>query len=245
MGATSAFAQRVCDFQVTLASPTSSTVLTPGTAAFNLDVVIKNNGPDSFKSTSVTDTILWYATIQGSKISFTIGSNTGTNWLRWNVPIKSGDTAHITFNGLSFSGYTGVADSMRTLCFYANPKGKAADTIKDNNLTNNSSCATFKFGKTPPAGINTVAKSGVNNVTLYPNPAAATANFDFETAINAAVNVNILDMAGRLVAEENKGEVKAGKHSIQVNTSNLPNGDYIYQVYVGNNVTIGKLTISK
>lgn len=246
LGTSSAFAQRVCDLQVTMASPTSSTVLNPGNSSFNLDVIIKNNGPDSLKGSTVTDSMRWYATIQGSLINFTIGSQSGTNWIRWNKGLKTGDTTHITFNGLAFSGYSATADSMRTMCFYAFPKGKTGDTIMDPNTANNNNCVSFMFKKTAfPSNVTTATRNGVNDVTLYPNPVTTTANFSFETVVNAEVVVKVLDLNGRIVIEENKGEMTAGKHSIQVNTAALTNGNYIYQVFVGNNVTLGKLTIEK
>lgn len=241
--AANAFAQRSVDLEVTMAQPTTSTVVNPGNAGFNIDVIIKNLGPDSLKST--TDSTMWYATISSSPISWTFSGNTGTVWLRYNRGLKMNDTMHMTFNGIAFSQYSSEKDSNRTLCWYAFPIGKKpSDTIKDPNTANNSKCVSFMFRKTkfPQAVANVTA----NDVcVIYPNPAQNAANFSFNVASPSAVTLVITDMTGRVVVNKEMGVMTTGSHSIPVDTKNLPNGTYTSQLYVGKEMMTGKLNIQR
>lgn len=238
-----AFAQRTSDIQVTLTSPTTSTVLNPG-GSFAVDAVIKNLGPDSIRQSS--DSILWYMSIQNGLVNLTIGSQSGTTWLRYNKSLKVGDTFHISFPTLTPSGYSGQADSNRTFCFYAFPRGPQGDTIADPNATpisssNNRACATFLWKKT--VGIDDVQGYGQNNVRLFPNPAHDVANIAFDMQTPGAVTFKVFDVAGREVVKLNKGNMSSGKHYLSADISNLPNGVYVYQLYVGSDVTTGRLTV--
>lgn len=239
--ATNAFAHRKIDFQVTLAKPTTSTVVNPGNSAFDIDVVIKNVGPDAFKA---SDTIYWYATIQGSPISWSFNGQTGIVWLRWGKALNPNDTMHMTFNGIAFGGYTGAADSTRTLCFNVFPVGPDADTIADNTTGNNSPCVSFLFKKTNGTGISTVSASG-SSVTLYPNPATSVANVEVEMKKAADVTIKVLDMTGRVVTEVKKGMQSVGTVNIPVDVNNLANGLYIYEAILGDETITGKFNVQK
>lgn len=238
-----AIAHRTSDIKVTLAKPTSSTILTAG-GSFDIDAIIQNLGPDSIRS--ATDSIQWFATIQNGLINFTIGSQSGTIWLRYNTRMNTNDTFHVRFNGLTPTNYTGVADSQRTLCFYAVPMGPNSDTIRDPNLnpiasSNNRACATFTWKKT--VGVNDVQGGGTNNVKIFPNPAKGEANISFENNSPADVTLAILDLTGRKVASVNKGIMGTGNHTLQFSTAHLAPGIYVYELTVGNDMTAARFTV--
>ncbi|MCB0698115.1 MAG: T9SS type A sorting domain-containing protein [Chitinophagaceae bacterium] len=241
--AANSFAQRTSDIKVTLASPTSSTILTAG-GSFNVDAIVTNLGPDSIKYTG--DSILWYMAIQNSLVNLSIGGQSGTTWLRYHKPLKTGDTLHITFTGLTPSNYTGAADSQRTFCFFAFPRGPQGDTIADPNMTpistsNNRACATFLWKKT--VGIEDIQGVGANSVKVFPNPASYYTQVAFENNSPATVKLVVLDVTGRTVLNVDKGTMNAGQHNFRVDTDKLRSGIYVYQLYVGSDLTTGKLTI--
>lgn len=235
------YAHRNADIQVSLTSPTASTILTPG-GSFSVKAVIKNAGPDSIKYAG--DSILWYMSIQNSLVNLTIGSQTGTVWLRYNKPLKTNDTFQINFNNLTPTGYTSAADSMREFCFYAYPKGPASDTFKDANTANNKACVTFLWKKT--VGIENVAGQGYHKVKVYPNPARETMNIGFDViGSTSAVTVKVMDATGRVVSVQDKGEMNPGSHTVQVDTRNLPGGVYVYELFIGNDMTAGRFDVQK
>lgn len=241
MSVGTSYAHRNADIQVTLTSPTSSTILTPG-GSFSVNAVIKNLGPDSIKYAG--DSILWYMAIQNGLVNLTIGSQTGTVWLRYNKPLKTNDTFQINFNGLTPTSYSGAADSMREFCFYAYPKGPASDTFKDANTANNKACVTFLWKKT--LGVENVAGQGYHKVKVYPNPARESMNIGFDViGSTSAVRVKIMDVTGRVVMEENKGDMTPGSHTVPVDTRSLPAGVYVYELQIGNDMTAGRFDVQK
>lgn len=241
---TGAQAQRVADIQVSLNSPKTTDVVTAG-GSFSVDAVIKNLGPDSIKYNS--DSVLWYMSVGGGLINLTIGSSSGTTWLRYHKQLKTNDTLHITFNNLTPTGYVSEKDSNRTFCFYAFPRGtKPSDTIKDPVTTNNSACVSFLWKATQfPAAVKSIVGNGTNTVVLYPNPAKEVTNFDFEMVTPAEVSIKVLDAMGRVVLDRNAGTLEAGKHTLPLITNSLASGTYTYQLYIGNNLAVGKLSIEK
>ena len=236
-----AIAQRTADIKVTLAQPTTSTVLNPG-GSFSVDAIIQNLGPDSIKYTG--DSIVWYMAIQNSLVNLTIGQQTGSIWLRYNKPMKTNDTFHIAFSNLTPNGYNGVADSQRTFCFYAFPRGPQNDTIRDPNASpitssNNRACVTFLWKKT--VGIEDIQGGGTNDVKVFPNPATESTTISFDAYEASDVKLYVMDLTGRRVMTLDKGQMSAGNHLLKLNTSELASGIYVFQLYVGNDMTAGRL----
>jgi hypothetical protein len=95
------------------------------------------------------------------------------------------------------------------------------------------STGVYNFTMNSAAGIN--ENSADLNLTVYPNPANESTNFQFATANEATIT--LFDLAGKVVASK----VETGK-VITVNTADLNAGIYMYSVKVGNNVTTGKIT---
>ena len=61
--------------------------------------------------------------------------------------------------------------------------------------------------------------------TLYPNPAHNSATIDFENPTNANFNLQVFDITGRAVIEQN---IKTNR--AQLNTQHLPPGIYQYRL---------------
>jgi len=212
-------AQHTCDLKVQAFGPSSYTY--PDT--FTVYYVVTNLGPDSFKANS--DTLLYY--INGSQFG---------GYIHLALAVNQTDTLPLSLNS---SAYSNPADSSRQLCLEVLGWNKSADSLSDPSLTNNESCITIT-----QLDVKKVS-SGINSISMYPNPARANANFDVNINQSANVSVKVYDMIGREVYMQNAGRLNAGKHTFTVNTDNLTNGIYMYQVMVGDEQRTGKFNIAK
>lgn len=93
-----------------------------------------------------------------------------------------------------------------------------------------------------PVGINDIIKNK-SNVNVYPNPNNGNFTIKYDFQNNATGIVNIMDIAGKLVASY---PLLNTKNNLQINASELDNGVYLYQVVVnGKTVNSDKLVIIK
>lgn len=67
----------------------------------------------------------------------------------------------------------------------------------------------------------------------YPNPVSSTANLAFTLEAPANVHYEITDVAGHLVAFRSAIHMSAGEHSLEIQTIDLPNGNYLCSLIVG------------
>jgi hypothetical protein len=80
------------------------------------------------------------------------------------------------------------------------------------------------------AGID-VFNTLVFDATLYPNPFSASFQLDFETFNNQEnIEIEIVDIYGRVVYFKELGSLSSGKHSIELTLSNLSSGQYLLSV---------------
>lgn len=237
MLAVGAFAQRTINFEVTLASPSASTVITPSTQ-FTIDAVIKNLGPDALVA---TDSTLYFLSLSGTILPI----NGGAYWNRWGKTLNVNDTFHVTFSGLTLN-YNQTVDSNRTLCFNALPNfdGGGVDTIADNDLTNNSGCVTMLF-KAASTGVDEISGTlnGMSHASVYPNPTQGNTTVEINMASTGDVYVKVLDITGRTVLTTEKSRMAKGDHKIDLDLSSLQPGLYMYQVYMGSNKASGKIMV--
>lgn len=105
--------------------------------------------------------------------------------------------------------------------------------------TTNASSARMWFG---PLGLNEVESNIAMNV--FPNPAADNASVSFELNAEAAVNVTVTDLAGKVVYTNNLGSV-AGAQQVDINTASMANGVYMVNVDVNGAVSTQKLVVRK
>ncbi len=77
---------------------------------------------------------------------------------------------------------------------------------------------------------NTTGIDGSNiselNFNVYPNPASATATFSFQIKQTESLVLAIIDLNGKVIIEEELGNLSIGKNEVQLNLSNLQNGIY-------------------
>jgi len=79
---------------------------------------------------------------------------------------------------------------------------------------------------------------------LFPNPASNVIQISYESQINGLVNLDIFDLSGKLVVNQ-QYQVSKGKVSLDVELSQLENGSYIVRLQDGQYQHQTKLVISK
>lgn len=84
-----------------------------------------------------------------------------------------------------------------------------------------------------------VAENAIANLTVAPNPASDVVNFTFEASNAASATVTLFDLAGKVVAT--KTVATSALTSVEMNTTALQAGSYIYNVVAGDKVATGKL----
>ncbi len=87
--------------------------------------------------------------------------------------------------------------------------------------------------------------STATNFKIYPNPSANQTNLQFELTQNERVEVEILDITGKILRKENYGVRSTGSQLIQLNTSEFSNGFYFVKVIVGDTQVTKKITVIK
>ncbi len=82
------------------------------------------------------------------------------------------------------------------------------------------------------------------NISVFPNPASEFANIRYTLPQDAqgAVAIKIYDMSGRFLSIT-ADEANPGQQETHINTSNLSQGTYTYQVKYNNMISSGKLLI--
>ena len=104
-------------------------------------------------------------------------------------------------------------------------------------ITDTYGCATTQtVVVTISVGINDAAYAGLNVSQNYPNPANAFTSISF-SGLNKDMNLQIIDVTGKTVATFNLAK---GANSIRINTMNMANGPYFYQLMDENVVVANK-----
>ena len=81
--------------------------------------------------------------------------------------------------------------------------------------------------------------------SVYPNPATANANVHFFVENTSNLEVNLVDVTGKLIQNIYKGSMAKGHHDLQVNTNNVPSGVYMISMKADNgNAVVSKLVVS-
>ena len=87
--------------------------------------------------------------------------------------------------------------------------------------------------------------ASVNNLSVYPNPATDMVTFAYRLDVSSNVNVTVTDVTGKVIITDNFGVQPDGNYTKQLNTSELANGVYFYNLDVDGVVTTTKFTIAR
>ena len=87
--------------------------------------------------------------------------------------------------------------------------------------------------------------SSFNSYVIYPNPTSNLVNIDFELAQANTVEVNIMDLTGKVVATVPAERFSAGANSVKIETSNLSEGVYFVRMSSPESSVSSRLVILK
>jgi len=94
-----------------------------------------------------------------------------------------------------------------------------------------------------PTSIATIVAE--NSVVLYPNPVVDQATLRFNLTKEAEVSLGIYSLSGQLLKTMTPQTYFSGTNEIQVNTSGLSQGIYLYKLTLNGETVTGKLSIVK
>lgn len=86
---------------------------------------------------------------------------------------------------------------------------------------------------------------GGNSVNLYPNPTHDIATLEFTSIKSSNVNIQVVDMTGRVAANVTNENFAAGTHKVSINTANLPSGIYNVKIQTEEGSRTERLTVVK
>jgi thiol-disulfide isomerase/thioredoxin len=97
---------------------------------------------------------------------------------------------------------------------------------------------------TVPLGVSDV-KAGVEDLTIFPNPATNSVNINFSLVENAQVGVQIVDAAGRVVSSVPFKNMSIGNNHLSIATDQLPSGVYSVRLQTPKGMMVKQLAIVK
>jgi len=110
-----------------------------------------------------------------------------------------------------------------------------SQTIGQQSVIGNSSKAGYSYGQgfQQSAWGKRVTANVNNSITTvtYPNPFVETVNFEFSKPIASAISVNVFDIQGRLVFQQEKNSVG---NILSINMTQLAESNYLVQLTAPN-----------
>ena len=140
----------------------------------------------------------------------------------------SGGTAPYTYNW-SNSGTTATVGNLMTNTTYM-------VTVADANGCTIMDSVNIAF-------INVSTVSAVNNLSMFPNPAADQVFVDLDLATIAPVQIHITNAVGQLVSTQVLGNIQTQR--VELSTKDLPDGLYLVQFQIGEEQVTQKLIVSR
>jgi len=219
----------------------SSTTYTNGTKTINMNTlgIGVGSAPDTIKN--------WYFTspVTGVADNFHLGYQLSYTWGSTN-----GDTIGVHSTRIGSGWGSGIyqmqgLDSIifAQTCLKA-PTGWVDAIEYGINNVNLSIVPLIEFQST--VGLHGLSNRGFTFYGNYPNPALNNTNIRFAIDRSADVNIEITDMAGRSIRKLPQGNMSAGEHTVNIQTSDLTAGSYIYSVTTNAGSGIAcKFTVAK
>jgi hypothetical protein len=86
-------------------------------------------------------------------------------------------------------------------------------------------------------------ENAVNRITVFPNPASETTNFNFSITEKSDVQISVFDVQGKLVNVESYKNLASGRHTKEYNCSNMNSGIYLVRMRAGDKIETTKLIV--
>lgn len=175
------------------------------------------------------------------KVAFAQRTSTDADRLRVFVSLDCGRTWSQRY---SKSGATLSTANAMTTAFVPNASQWRTETVTFNSVQQASSNVRIKFEFLSDGGndifiddINIAGVSGVmspdegiNSFNVYPNPAQDNTMVEFTTENRENINVEIIDLTGKVVQNVFSGELANGTHQFPVQTAELSAGIYLVRL---------------
>ena len=71
------------------------------------------------------------------------------------------------------------------------------------------------------------------SVNVYPNPANASTNVNFNLVSEGIVKIEVVNMLGQVVSTQVSKTLAPGEQNIELNTSNIQTGAYLVNIISG------------
>lgn len=208
------------------ASNTSTISLTPGPGSATLSVNgINTCGSGTGYTTTVTSLASPSAAFTLSNQSVAQSANVAVTFTG---TAAGGTTYTWTFDGGNASPGTGAGPQSVT---WATTGTKTVTLTLDNGGC--TSVFTDTVQVTKVNGINTMAGTSIDAMSIAPNPASGQANILISMTTETSVSIAVYDMSGRMVGTIYNGALGAGENNIVFNTDNIVAGIYLVKVSDG------------
>jgi hypothetical protein len=92
-------------------------------------------------------------------------------------------------------------------------------------------------------GINSPVAENINDVRIYPNPAASYTNIELEIANTTNVSIRVFDMSGKLVYTKSLDNLTEGVYTETINCQNMQKGVYLINVLTESQMMTSKLIV--
>jgi len=195
------------------AASVTVTYNTPGNYSTLLTVVDGLNSDNSNGVVAVNGLPSPVIAVSGNDLSTTV-SYTSYQWLLAGSPI----------GGATSSTYTVPSNGAYSV-----------EVTDANGCTNTSTALNFFMGVEDA--------NEVNNLLVYPNPAEGYTTISFDAKSNDIMNIQILDLNGRVVKMINHIEYIAGKNILPIDIQEIATGMYAINIQIGNTFNTQKLII--
>jgi hypothetical protein len=95
------------------------------------------------------------------------------------------------------------------------------------------------------SGVGIEEQNELSGWNVYPNPASAKINVEFTLASPSNVNIQIVDLSGRLVTEIFPNEKLTGEFKKEFDVHSIAAGSYLLKTTVNNKSSFEKIRISR
>lgn len=161
---------------------------------------------------------------------------TVNNWVTTNsinaIPFDSGAVQVAYYGGFAMPTVVVVAGSNHEVLYNSNFDGAPGDTAAIHAAID--------------AYFATMGIEGANSnikFSAYPNPTIDVLNLELNMVANAIVNIQMVDMMGKVVRNISNSELTTGTHQMQVQTSDLSNGIYFIRLDSNGKTTQYKISV--
>jgi hypothetical protein len=115
--------------------------------------------------------------------------------------------------------------------------GFVAVATQGNGIYSTNYNPSFSVGESP--------KNQLVKLRNYPNPFQNQTTIEYELSHGGNVDLNLLDMNGKMVKHLFTGQKQQGTHTLLFNGSELRQGIYLIKLVSGNNISYHKIILSK